>query len=152
MNRPIPRTDDIAAKLREENDELREENRQLRELLNPPATLPTRWKLTPLETRIVLCLSRGKGGALATEHVLGAMYGPGHEHGRDCLHVAVNKIRRKRDLHGLTVETNHGHGFSMPAESCAIVQAALTVAEASPENMRAGMRGEAPISATAAAA
>ena len=64
------------------------------------------------------------------------MYGPGHEHGHSCLHVAVSKIRRKKDLHGLTIENHYGGQFSMVPESCMAVWAALKAA-GSPEKMGA---------------
>ena len=151
MTRPHQSPEATIASLRSQVETQREEIRQLRELLNPPVSLPTRWSLTPQQARVVIGLARGQGQALTTEHLLGVMYGPGHEHGHSCLHVAVLKIRRKKDLHGLTIANHYGGLFSMAPESCATVLAALK-ATASPETTEHGMRSEAPIGATAAAA
>jgi DNA-binding response OmpR family regulator len=140
------------AALADRVDELQEENRQLRALLNPPATLPTHWRLTPLECRVVAAIARGRGRTVSTEQLLGTVYGAGHERDRSSLHVAIVKIRRKRDLHGLTISTAHGSGFSMSAECCAVVRAALAGEERTPEKMGGGMRGSPPIGTMAATA
>ena len=148
MTRPNQSPEATIASLRNQIETQREEIRQLRELLNPPVSLPTRWSLTRQQARLVIGLARGQGQPLTTEHLLGVMYGPGHEHGHSCLHVAVLKIRRKKDLHGLTTANHYGGLFSMAPESCAAVLAALK-GTTSPKKLGGEMRGEAPIGAMA---
>lgn len=119
-----PRTLSRSA-LEDELETLREENRQLRALLAPVGRLPEAWAVTPHQTRLLAALARGGGRPVSTERLRIALYGFEGEAEISSMRTQLCHIRRRKDLHGLDVRTHYGEGYSMPAEDCARVLAAL---------------------------
>lgn len=110
-----------------DRDQLREENRQLREALSPFVSFPPEWCLTAHQTCILCSFLGLNGNILPRARLMTTLY-VGREHQPDpakILDAHMCKIRRTLRDAGvpLIIETVHGRGWRLSAESDAFLRA-----------------------------
>jgi DNA-binding response OmpR family regulator len=124
----LTRHEHTIAQQRERIDELEEELRQhrdkLREALKPTVPIPVEWKLRPQVRRLLAALYEAPDGFIPHERMRLAMGSAADDMG-NIVNVQILNLRRAVKHLGITVMNRHGQGYVLPAESRAIIKAAL---------------------------
>lgn len=117
--------DDLVARLEHENDDLRERVRVLEEITGVSFEVPPVFCLTRNEAVIFGALLKNK--MVTRSHLMTLIYGlhPQDEAEIKIIDVWVHKMRRKVKAYKIDIATIWGQGYTMPAESKAIVSGML---------------------------
>ena len=105
-------------------EELEETLRQMRENLAPAMLFPIEWKLTVTQARMLAAFYRAPNGFLSHEQLFAAMQSKAEE-ADNLLKVQVAKLRQKAEPLGINILKRWGVGYEMPAESRAVIGAAI---------------------------
>lgn len=112
------------ARLRETIAEQRAIIRKLRSIVNPVVELPAHWKLSSLETRLLMVLFAADGGLVSDDEILTALYEhPDRAPYAKMITVVVCRIRQKGKPFGIVIENRSRRGYSLTRETCALIRA-----------------------------
>ncbi|TXN71633.1 hypothetical protein [Methylobacterium sp. WL6] len=111
--------------MRRRIETLEEENRQLRDLMKPAVVFPLAWGLTRREADL-LAIVYGGQGCVRWAVIRAMFFELGDDRSKDVITVFLSKARPKLKAQGVTIETRHGVGLMLPAESRSIIDGALS--------------------------
>lgn len=113
-------------RLRDRIDELEEEVRQLKDGKSG-IVFPSEWRLTAANSRALQALYQAPHGLLSNTQIFNAVRlwaDGGDEYA--LVRVQVHKMRKKLTPFGVEIKLRWGQGYELPANSKAIIKAALT--------------------------